>query len=169
MTVNINEATDGDLTFIATDLISGTEYPQYKAGFGGTGVYTAVQNSEPLPVKLIPYTSGGLSRTHLKAAASTNSTSVKASAGQVYKIHAFNGSGGTKYLKLYDKATAPTVGTDTPVGVYPLQAGAQTTIDWGGHGMPFTLGIGLGITGGVADSDTTAVTANDVILNMGYK
>jgi len=152
----------------AADEIASRKFVLFKPMFGSHGVANYVDTTTPFPTRVMPYASGGLSRHHKKAAGSTNATSVKATAGQVYKIHAFNAAGATKYLKLYDKASAPTVGTDTPVEVYPLAAGVQTAIAWEGIGMPFSLGIAYALTGGVADADTTALSANDVILNMGY-
>ncbi len=64
----------------------------------------------------------GLSTKHYIGAVSTNSTLVAAAPanGQrsVYAINAFNSNATTYYLKLYNKATAPTCGTDVPVNVF---------------------------------------------------
>ena len=57
-------------------------------------------------------------------AATTNATSTKASAGTVYGIIVANASAETRYLKVYNKASAPTVGTDTPVLTFPVASGA---------------------------------------------
>jgi hypothetical protein len=48
------------------------------------------------------------------SAATTNATSSKTTAGNLYEITVSNPSAATVYLKLYNKATAPTVGTDIP-------------------------------------------------------
>lgn len=97
----------------------------------------------------------------LSAAASTNATSVKASAGNLYRIAAINTSGAAKFLKFYNKASAPTVGTDTPVFTVPLAANGAVTM---GLDFPvaFATGIAYAITAGVTDADTTAVSAGDV-------
>lgn len=71
-----------------------------------------------------------------------------------------------RYLKLYDKATAPTVGTDTPKMTIPLKAGEPTVIPVEQDGVLFELGLGVGATTGVADNDTGAPAANDVIINV---
>lgn len=116
-------------------------------------------------------TSGGATPYKLNSAASTNATSVKGSAGQVYSIMATNTNAAVRYLKLYNKASAPTVGTDTPVQVYALP-GATTG---GGFslnipvGMVFSTGIAFATTTGAADSDTGAVAANEIIVNLTYK
>src|SRR4051812_15077088 len=79
-------------------------------------IATAVAAATPAGTNLIGATSpaaaatGGASMHNLPAsAATTNATSVKGSAGTVYGIQAFNTSGATKFLKLYNKASAPTV------------------------------------------------------------
>ena len=107
----------------------------------------------------------------LISAASTNATSVKASAGTITTIVAVNINETTvSYLKIYDKATAPTVGTDIPVMTIPI----PTNIQGAGivipipNGVTFSNGIAIAITGGVADSDTTAVVANEVVVNLTY-
>lgn len=112
--------------------------------------------------------SGGLSAYHLKAAATTNLTAVKASPGRVHSIHAYNASAAVKYLKLYDKATAPLLASDVPVMVLPLAVGANHALDAAAVGVTFVAGIAIAITGALANTDTTALAANDVILNMVY-
>jgi hypothetical protein len=169
MPYNINQATTGALTAVASENISAVEYPQIKIGWGVAGSFNLVSLSNPLPVQSVAATSGGLTPYHLKALASTNLTSLKASAGQLYNGSLFNASGSVKYFKLYDKASAPVPASDTPVQVYPLEAGKTTPIDFGASGLQFTNGIAFSITGALANTDTTALAANDVIVNLGYK
>lgn len=97
----------------------------------------------------------------VSAAASTNATSVKAAPGVLYGFVLRNTAAAAKFVKFYDKASAPTVGTDTPKFVVPLAANGFAEV-FPEHGVPFALGIAYAITGAVGDSDTTAVTANDV-------
>lgn len=75
-----------------------------------------------------------------------------------------------RYLKLYNKATAPTVGTDTPVIVIPIPAGQVVKIDGGSNGIRFGTGTGIGwaLTASAADSDTTAVSANEHKVAIAY-
>jgi hypothetical protein len=124
-----------------------------------------------------PETTGGLtigpgSGRSLLSAASTNATSVKASAGQVYALYAHNINAAVRYLKLYNKASAPTVGTDTPVLTLPIPgntAGAGFVLDTGGMGIAFATGIALALTTGVADADTGAVAANEIVVTVLFK
>lgn len=116
------------------------------------------------------HTAGGATPYKLNSAATTNATNVKGSAGQVYSIMCTNTNAAVRYLKLYNKATAPTVGTDTPVQVYAIP-GATTG---GGFtlsipvGMVFSLGIGFATTTGAADADTGVVAANEIIVNLTF-
>jgi hypothetical protein len=73
-------------------------------------------NTTPWLVTDTPATSGGLSKFHLVSAGSTNATNVKALAGQVYCITAFNTNAAARYLKFHNTAGTPTAGsgvTDT--------------------------------------------------------
>jgi hypothetical protein len=114
-------------------------------------------------------TSGGATPYKLISAASTNASSVKASAGTLYSLSAFNTNASARYLKLYDKASSPTVGTDTPVMTMLIPPSNGGFIHHLPVGMAFSAGIALAITGAMADSDTTAIGANDVCVNLGYK
>jgi hypothetical protein len=118
---------------------------------------------------LAPASAGVVSRAHfgdqqltrILAAASTNATSVKASAGTVEEIVLFNTTAAAIYVKIYDKASAPTVGTDTPAMTLQVPANGQAIVP-AGLAKPFLNGVAFAITGAVADSDTTAVGANSV-------
>lgn len=110
--------------------------------------------------------SGGTERNRLMTAASTNATSIKATPGQVYAINGTNTTAGTLYLKYYDKATAPTVGTDTPLETYALPPGPFSFAF--PLGSEFLVGIALAITGGIADADTTPTAVNDVVMQTHF-
>lgn len=105
----------------------------------------------------------------LPASANTNNaTSLKASAGDLHHINGLNATAGVKYLKLYNKASAPTVGTDTPFLTLALPASAPFSFNFPG-GLYMSTGIAYGIVTGAADADNTAVAANDILgLNIAY-
>lgn len=112
----------------------------------------------------------GSGRTQISAA-TTNATSIKASAGQLYWIYAHNINAGVRYLKLYNKASAPTVGSDTPRLTLPIPASTA------GNGfllslpipIVFETGIASALTTGVADADTGAVAANEIVVSLGFR
>jgi hypothetical protein len=129
---------------------------------------TAAAVTTPWPTSETPKTTGGLLSTNLVSAASTNATVVKASAGAVYAIFASNANAAWRYLKIYNKATAPTVGTDTPVitiGIPPNDTVSHTLP--GGHTN--TAGIGIALTTESTTAGTTAVAANEIVVNVAYK
>ena len=77
-----------------------------------------------------------------------------------------------RYVKFYNKATAPTVGTDVPVATYLIPggtAGAGVCIPLPPQGLAFSAGISFATTTGIADTDTAAVALSEVIVNYGYK
>lgn len=105
----------------------------------------------------------------------TNSTLVNGAGTRLDGFYVFNTTATNKFLKFYDKVTAPTVGTDTPkmtIQVPGTAAGTTSNpiyISFGDNkGIWFTSGLGLGITGAVGDSDTTSTAAGDVYLTVSY-
>lgn len=105
----------------------------------------------------------------ISSAASTNATVVKASAGNIHRVTVYNANAAARYLKFYNKATSPTVGTDTPVWTEYLPATTKTTFEFPNGGLYFATGIGFAVTTGSADSDTGAVTSGDILaLNIAY-
>lgn len=133
----------------------------------GDYAFPQVSNLGAQYVAPVAHTAGGATPYKLVSAATTNATSVKASAGQVYSIVATNTNAAVRYLKLYNKASAPTVGTDTPVQVYALPAGGGVSIALP-VGMIFTTGIAFALTTGAADSDTGAVALSEILVNLTY-
>lgn len=116
-----------------------------------------------------PTTNGGLSMARVLSAANTNATLVKSSVGNLYGIWVSNTSTSNRWLKLYNMTTAPTVGTSVPVMTIAIPSGFCGDLNIGTHGISFATGISLAITGAYTDSDTTAVAAGDVCLNILYK
>ncbi len=118
-----------------------------------------------------PHTAGGLTMHKTVSAASTNATSVKAAAGKLYTIAVSSVNAAVRYLKLYNKASAPTVGTDTPVWTLPIPGataggGLVLSIE---QGLEFTTGIAFALTTEATDAGSTGVSANEHVVNLGYK
>lgn len=121
---------------------------------------------------LLPATSGGLSIFRSLDLDETEEE-VKATAGQVYGIWFTNTNASTRWLKFYNATAANvTVGTTTPVITIALPGNSSDDISGlfnSTHGMSFDTAITVAATTGVADSDTGAPSANDVICNIFYK
>jgi hypothetical protein len=105
---------------------------------------------------------------NISSAATTNATSVKNSAGTAYSVTASNTGASPAYVKLYNKASAPTVGTDVPVLTMAIPASGTVNVSFGSQGHRFATGIALAITNGAADSDTAAVAAAQVKVLTSY-
>lgn len=148
----VANAGSGGSTF-ASDDIGSVQYPRIKQSIGPDGVAADVWT----PHRLL-------------SAASTNATSVKASSGAIGFIYAANLNAAVRYLKLYNKASSPTVGTDTPIATLPIPAsatGAGFTLSIP-NGVAFTTGIAYATTTGATDADTGAVASNEIFLLIGY-
>ena len=106
----------------------------------------------------------------LNSAATTNATLVAAGSTGLPSLYATNIGGSPAFIKLYNKATAPVVGTDIPVMILDLPAAGTTpgkhNLIAGASAFRFPLGLGLAITGGFADSDTVAVAAGQVKIAL---
>lgn len=95
----------------------------------------------------------------LSAAASVNATLIQAGPTTLSGITCVNGAAIT-YLKLYDKATAPT-STDIPRRTIQIPANTAYTYE-SSLGMLFGLGLGYRLTAAPADADNTAVAAGAI-------
>ena|SRR5260221_500120 len=124
-----------------------------------SGVWTHVPNAA---------TTGGSTPYHLVSAASTNATSVKGSAGQVYNYNFLNTNAAIRYVKLFNKASAPTVGTDTPVKTFQVPATGQLAGSFP-VGSVFATGIALCTTVSAGDLASDAVGAGDLIIDLETK
>ncbi len=145
------------------------------ASSGTTGDYEPLQTDANgqlriVPeVKPLPTTSGGCSSySKLSAGSSADEVSVKATPGQIYGIHVSNINASPRYLKIYNSATAPTLGAGTPVRRIKVAANSERDIVFP-VGLEMTTGIAFALTTGAADSDTVRVAANDIIVELDYK
>lgn len=103
--------------------------------------------------------------------ADTNGALVLTGTSSLHCLWATNIGATPAFVKLYNKATAPTVGTDVPEMIIPVPAAVSgvpgvASINPGFLTFRFALGLGIAITGGMADSDTTAVAAGQVKVKL---
>jgi hypothetical protein len=78
-----------------------------------------------------------------------------------------NNGAATAYFKLHNSTTV-TVGTTAVATWVNIPAGTSVDFDFGPIGMRYGTGICYSITGAVADTDTTAVAAGQVKVNLSY-
>lgn len=99
---------------------------------------------------------------------------IKTSAGTLYWIHVVNLANAVRYIKFYNATAAnTTVGTTTPVLTFPIPTmgdtnGAGFTLSFGPKGVAFSTAICVAATTGLADNNSGAPGANEVVLNAGY-
>ncbi len=129
---------------------------------GGAGVL--VQASAD-----VAFDEAGWTTYTMVSAGSTNATSVSTTPTVLHSIVVQNVNAAVRYIKLFDKASAPTVGTDTPVlniGLQGSATGPSVSIVVNAN---FTLGLAFALVTGAALLNNSAVTASDVMLNLLYK
>lgn len=126
-------------------------------------------------VTVQPHTAGGLSVFRSLDLDETEEE-VKGSAGCLYKLRLTNRASTARYVKLYnDTAANVTVGTTTPIdtivvpGASSADLATVITENFGGYGLTFSAALCLAATTGLADNDTGAPSANDVIATAYYK
>lgn len=103
-----------------------------------------------------------ISTSKINSAATTNATLLKGGPARLLTVVVNNINAAARFLKLYDKATAPVVGTDVPALTIPIPAGAVVSVCLGDRGVDFTLGLGIAITALGTDADATVVAANEI-------
>jgi hypothetical protein len=107
---------------------------------------------------------------HFISLASTNSTLVSGAGQNILKwVVASNNTGTVNWLKFYNKATAPTCGTDVPVltVMVPTNATGGGVTPVGFDDTRFPLGIGFCLTLNAADNDAVAGNAG-IVISIGY-
>ena len=132
---------------------------------GGADPY--IHGSEHRPGGLDPIGESVNVNRHLSTGTSADSTIVKTTAGTVHGWYISNTNASVRYVKLYNKASSPAVGTDTPFMTIPIPGGAAANVEFA-NGIDFTTGIGFGITTAVADASSAAVAANEIVINLLY-
>lgn len=152
----------------SVDSIGGLTETAPASDTASSGLNGRLQRLAQRVTSLIALTPGPATTTTriLSAAASTNATSAKTSAGTLKRVIGYNAAATIRYLKIYNKASSPTVGTDTPILTLPLPP--ATGFDLGLE-YSFATGIAFALTTGSADTDTGALTAGDILgLNVAY-
>jgi hypothetical protein len=172
------------------DRVGNLDTPLAKMAFGAEGTITevtaatplpisfgatAISAANPLPVSYEPKSTGGLLRTtSIVAATGTNATSLVAVPARVYGVVIFSVTDTAPvYLRLFNKASAPSLGSDVPAMVIPIPGGG--TAGFGntfmfGDGVEFSLGIAIAITAAIGLLDATGLTnANRQIVQVLYR
>jgi hypothetical protein len=156
----------GGATF-ASDDISSVQHPRVKVEWGADGTAVDTSATNPMPVQLIGMPTSGCT-VHRSIDLDEGALEVvKASAGTVYGFVAINRSTAARYIK-FSNATSGTVGTTAVYMTFPLE-GSQGMAYSIPQGIVFSTGITVGASTGLADNDTGAPAANDVVIQIFFK
>lgn len=101
----------------------------------------------------------------LVSLASTNLNTVKQYGANLKGALLINTNAAARYVKLYEDTDAPTVGTTVPALTIDVPASSQVSLTWP-DGINFSKTMWVATTTGVADSDTTAVGAGDLYVQL---
>jgi len=107
----------------------------------------------------------------VNSGATTNGALILTGSSGLSAFYATNEGASAAYVKLYNKATAPTVGSDVPEMIITVPAAAAgvpgaAMLPMGFHGFRFALGLGIAITRNAVFSDTTAIGAGEVKVKL---
>lgn len=157
----------GDIVGTATTPTTGDRIQYIKLDLGTAGNSSPVSGA--VPTQNTATTSGGATPSGFLADGSTYQGVIKASAGQLYKLSVSNTNTGNLYLRIYNKATNPVPGTDTPIWRDVIPPGGRE-IQISDIGIAFTTGISWVFTSGsLSDSDVTPVVVTTGSINYAYK
>lgn len=159
----------------ATAFTSGTQVWTFAPGTYATEPIPAIQVTATQPVSgtVTATVTGGTVNPVvpatpyiLNSAASTNDALILTGTSGLQAFYATNTGATPAFVKLYNKATAPN-SADIPAMILCVPAAVSgvpgvCTLPIGFSGFRFALGLGIRITGLVADNDTTAVAAGQV-------
>jgi hypothetical protein len=154
-------------TLVALD----TALPAGSAALGSVTVTSAlVAGTNSIGgVTLRPDAGFGAGTLHHRIAGATNVVSVKASAGNINSLSVSNRHASNDlYFKLYNSASAPTLGGGTPVQVWRVRPNTDRDIDLGVFGIRCSTGIAYALTSDLADNGVTNIQANDALVAMSY-
>lgn len=143
-------------------LFNGTSWDRVRSG-GVTGIAGVSLQATP---------SGGWTPKWFVAANSDNATNLKASAGTVHAVQVFGIGSAPAYLKFYNKATAPTCGSDTIVKQIMIPAASTAANGAGAIAVTldtaFSTGISYCVVTGITAADDTSPAASTFVINIDW-
>lgn len=80
----------------------------------------------------------------------------------------FNAAASARFVRLFDKATSPVMGTDTAAVVLAVPAGGTLNVDLH-RGKRFLKSCWVSVTAAMADTDNTAPTTSDVQMTLAFR
>ncbi|MGU3536704.1 hypothetical protein [Methylobacterium sp. A54F] len=139
------------------------------AGASSVGIVLRRAALAPQTLACLPSGAGlpcGTTATRIKVAAGLNPTLVKAGPANLYGLVVSSAASAARFLKLYNRASPPAVGTDAPQHTILVPAGQTVSLQFPVP-QPFTAGLAYATTLAAADTNTAGITADDLngVLN----
>lgn len=149
------------------DAVSNTSLGAYSISTNGnpTSIYPITGNLAFNGTSWDRARKANISKRIASSAASGNPDFLKASAGELTQVWGQNGAAIT-YLQVYNKASAPTIGTDTPILTYPIPALERFNLSFPNGGYYFATGVAYAFTtdaAGTTGASAAAVTSCNII------
>ena len=114
--------------------LSGTSLPNGQATKANSVPVTMASDQPPIGIENLPQSAAAVALSKFYPANGLIVAACpKASAGNLYGFCALNGVAAVTWLCFYNKATAPTLGSDVPVFAVPIPAGAGSGL------LPLTI------------------------------
>jgi len=145
----------------------------------GPGQAVFVDDTNPLPIKTVAAVAPGQPSPQMAGSASTSrivfsgadnaATLAKGSAASLYSAFGYNAAAAVRYLKLYNKATAPNPAADGALIVFTLALPPSSAFafDFAAHYFP--TGLAYAIVTGSADNNNGLLTAGDILgFNLAF-
>jgi hypothetical protein len=134
------------------------------------GLTDSQLRASPVPIQLNGSTSptGAANSVHIVSTASTNASLIKNSGGRVVAWTCGTTATSPRFLKLYNSASAPTVGSTAVARTVMIPASGVAQLEIA-VGLAFSSGIGAAITTGLADADTGATVAGDTVCDVHWQ
>lgn len=159
-------------TRFASDDLGGSpavHVTRVKAGWGADGSYNDPSDTAPFPNKLMAVAAGAGLSIFRSIDVDETEEEISAAACAIYGWFLYNVSAAKRYIKFYNaNASGTTVGSTTPVMTLPLDAGTGVCMTFP-LPIPFGSACCIAATTGVADADTGAPGANDIVANVLFK
>lgn len=152
---------DGAGARLASDDVDGVQVLRCKLQTGDDGTATDVSEDGPLPVEI---QATGLSAFQAIGLGATGQVA-KDSPSQLFGWHLANSGSSGVFVKVYDAASAPEVGTDTPLMTFFVPA-TGVVASKHPNGITFENGISVAATTGADDADAEPPTAGSVVANL---
>lgn len=118
------------------------------------------------------HTAGGTTPYAALSTAAVLTAELKGAAGQVYSLQCFNNGANEVFIRIYNQTGAPASTDGANIiwrGMIPGNAAAAGFVVSIPVGIACATGIGIRVSGAVADNDTTVLAANEVFVNVQYK